>query len=82
MCGAAEQTHQNNNSVNLKINENLTIKKMEQELRQKGKSTNTGYFPTTEIFPESSIETEMERFAPSGNFPKKYYPCATRGGRL
>ena len=29
MCGAAEQTHQNNNNVNLKIDENLTTKKVE-----------------------------------------------------
>ena len=29
MCGAAEQTHQKDNSVNLKINENLTTKKVE-----------------------------------------------------
>ena len=54
---------------------------MEAGTQKKGKPTNTGYFPTTETFPESSIETEMERFAPRGNVPKKYYPCATRGGR-
>lgn len=29
VCGAAKETHQNNNSVNLKINENLTTKKVE-----------------------------------------------------
>lgn len=30
VCGAAEQTHQNNNSVNLKINENLTTTQVEE----------------------------------------------------